>query len=62
MMLICRVVTWDDMAKNHSAWTTIALLATLVYRLASYWLPMPAGAVAYVLAGRKYGRPHAVRK
>ena len=30
MMLICRVVTWDDMAKYHSAWTTIALLATLV--------------------------------
>jgi len=42
--------------------TAQALLATLVYRLASYWLPMPAGAVAYVLAGRKYGRPHAVRK
>jgi L-tartrate/succinate antiporter len=30
MMLICRVVAWDDMARNHSAWTTIALLATLV--------------------------------
>lgn len=30
MMLICRVVSWDDMARNHSAWTTIALLATLV--------------------------------
>jgi len=25
----------------------------------SYWLPMPAGAIAYVLAGRKYGRPQA---
>ena len=37
--------------------TDQALLATLVYRLASYWLPMPAGAVAYILAGRKYGRP-----
>ena len=33
-----------------------ALLATLVYRLASYWLPMPAGAVAYVLHARRYGR------
>ena len=33
-----------------------ALLATLVYRLASYWLPMPAGAVAYLLHKRRYGR------
>jgi uncharacterized protein (TIRG00374 family) len=33
-----------------------ALLATLVYRLASYWLPMPAGAVAYLLHTRRYGR------
>jgi len=39
--------------------TDQALLATLVYRLVSYWLPMPAGAIAYVLAGRKYGRPQA---
>jgi L-tartrate/succinate antiporter len=30
IMLILRVVTWDDLARNHSAWTTIALLATLV--------------------------------
>jgi len=37
--------------------TDQALLATLVYRLTSYWLPMPTGAVAYVLAGRMYGRP-----
>ena len=37
--------------------TDQALLATLVYRLASYWLPIPTGAVAYVLAGHKYGRP-----
>ena len=29
-MLIFRVVTWDDMARNNSAWTTLALLATLV--------------------------------
>jgi hypothetical protein len=33
-----------------------AVLATLVYRLASYWLPMPAGAVAYLLHARRYGR------
>ena len=37
--------------------TDQALLATLVYRLVAYWLPIPAGAVAYVFAGRKYGRP-----
>jgi len=30
LMLVARVVTWDDLARNHSAWTTIALLATLV--------------------------------
>ena len=42
--------------------TDQALLATLVYRLVSYWLPMPTGAVAYVLAGRKYGRPRAERE
>jgi len=30
LMLILRVITWDDMAKYHSAWTTIVLLATLV--------------------------------
>ena len=30
LMLICGVVSWDDMARNHSAWTTITLLATLV--------------------------------
>jgi uncharacterized protein (TIRG00374 family) len=42
--------------------TDQALLATLLYRLAAYWLPIPAGAVAYVLAGRKYGRPMHVDK
>ena len=30
LMLVLGVVSWDDMAKNHSAWTTIMLLATLV--------------------------------
>jgi L-tartrate/succinate antiporter len=30
LMLITRVVSWDDMAKNDTAWTTIVLLATLV--------------------------------
>ena len=35
-----------------------AVLATLVYRLASYWLPMPTGAVAYLLHARRYGHGH----
>jgi uncharacterized protein (TIRG00374 family) len=34
-----------------------ALLATLAYRLYSYWLPLPAGLVAYVVFRRTYGRP-----
>ena len=32
-----------------------ALIATLGYRLASYWLPLPAGFVAYALFRRRYG-------
>lgn len=36
--------------------TADAVLATLVYRLATYWLPMPTGAVAYYLHVRRYGR------
>ena len=32
-----------------------ALAATLLYRIASYWLPLPAGAVAYGLFRRRYG-------
>lgn len=30
LMLAFRVFTWEDMARNHAAWTTITLLATLV--------------------------------
>ena len=30
LMLVLRVITWEDMARNHSAWTTLVLLATLV--------------------------------
>lgn len=37
--------------------TDKALLATLVWRLASYWLPIPMGAVAYFLAAYRWGRP-----
>jgi uncharacterized protein (TIRG00374 family) len=33
---------------------TDALAATLLYRLVSYWLPLPAGAVAYGLFRRRY--------
>ena len=32
-----------------------AVLATLAYRLAEYWLPMAAGLVAYFLYRRRYG-------
>lgn len=32
-----------------------ALLATLTYRLVSYWLPIPAGGVAYLAFRRRYG-------
>ena len=31
-----------------------AVLATLVYRLASYWLPLPAGAVAWAIHAWRY--------
>ncbi len=30
LMLMTRVVTWNDMVQNHAAWTTLTLLATLV--------------------------------
>jgi len=38
-----------------------AVLATLIYRLASYWLPMPTGAVAYALFTHHYGRARVAR-
>ena len=34
-----------------------ALLATLAYRIASYWLPLPAGLAAWILFRRRYGTP-----
>jgi uncharacterized protein (TIRG00374 family) len=34
-----------------------ALLATLAYRVLSYWLPLVAGLPAYLLFRRRYGRP-----
>jgi uncharacterized protein (TIRG00374 family) len=34
-----------------------ALLATLAYRIASYWLPLLAGLPAYLLFRHRYGRP-----
>jgi hypothetical protein len=33
-----------------------AALATLAYRLISYWLPLPAGVVAAALHRRRFGR------
>ncbi|MEN8041984.1 MAG: lysylphosphatidylglycerol synthase transmembrane domain-containing protein [Actinomycetota bacterium] len=33
-----------------------ATLATLAYRLFQFWIPIPAGAVAYVLFRRKFGK------
>jgi hypothetical protein len=33
-----------------------ALLATLAYRIASFWLPLPAGVVAWVLFRRRFER------
>ena len=32
-----------------------ATLATLAYRLFQFWIPIPAGAIAYVVFRRKYG-------
>jgi uncharacterized protein (TIRG00374 family) len=32
-----------------------AALATFTYRLVSYWLPLPAGLVAYIMHRRRYG-------
>ncbi|MEN8239279.1 MAG: lysylphosphatidylglycerol synthase transmembrane domain-containing protein [Actinomycetota bacterium] len=34
-----------------------AALATLAYRVFQFWLPIPAGAVAYILFKRKFGKP-----
>ena len=34
-----------------------AVLATLVYRIASYWLPLLGGPPAYLLFRHRYGRP-----
>jgi uncharacterized membrane protein YbhN (UPF0104 family) len=34
-----------------------AALATLAYRLVSYWLPIPIGVVALALYTRRFGRP-----
>ena len=38
-----------------------ALVATLAYRLVSFWLPLPAGGVAYLLFLRRYGQSQSRR-
>ncbi|HEX5626668.1 MAG TPA: YbhN family protein [Actinomycetota bacterium] len=41
-----------------------ALAATLLYRLVSYWLPLPLGGIAYLAYRRRYGskaRPASAR-
>jgi uncharacterized protein (TIRG00374 family) len=38
-----------------------AVVATLAYRLFSFWLPIPAGAVAGVIHRRRYGAPETNR-
>jgi uncharacterized protein (TIRG00374 family) len=40
--------------------TGASVVATLAYRMVSFWLPIPAGAVAAVLHRRWYGEPEAV--
>jgi L-tartrate/succinate antiporter len=30
LMLVTRIISWEDMVRNHAAWTTLTLLATLV--------------------------------
>jgi uncharacterized membrane protein YbhN (UPF0104 family) len=37
-----------------------ALAATLLYRLVSYWLPIPLGGVAYLLFRRHYAKATSV--
>ena len=39
-----------------------ALLATLAYRVVSYWLPLPAGLAASILFRRRYGRVDDARR
>ena len=34
-----------------------AALATLAYRVFQFWLPIPAGAIAYIVFKRKFGKP-----
>ena len=39
-----------------------AVVSTFAYRFFSYWLPMPAGAIATVVHRRRYGSPAAARR
>ena len=57
MALTCR--PWLPWPRSGGA--DQAVLATLIYRLASYWLPMPTGAVAYALFRHRYGSTKVAR-
>jgi uncharacterized membrane protein YbhN (UPF0104 family) len=39
-----------------------ALTATLLYRIVSFWLPLPAGGIAYLLFQRRYQRERSGRR
>ena len=36
-----------------------AVVATLAYRLLTFWLPLPLGGIAYLLHRHRYGTPDA---
>ena len=42
--------------QRTSSLPALAAIATLTYRLVSYWLPLPVGALAYMGYRRRYGR------
>ena len=45
---------WEKPRNNAKKPTQNRIKATLLYRLAAYWLPIPAGGVAYLLFRRRY--------
>jgi hypothetical protein len=51
-----RPLTWKSVVRSAPV-VAVAGLAILVYRIASYWLPLLAGPPAYLLFRHRYGRP-----